>query len=145
MAAPIISDPVERPVFMHAQRGPAFVAGAENCVMYIDGDNTDEDYSDDNTEDDSGATATRKQVQYISTDFNAHPTLFVAGSELLVRKLLIKRSDLGDRFRLIEPPKPLVTKWLRKNDDDQWGERWSCLIPCRCRMKFWLQLVSDGH
>ena len=62
------------------------------------------------------------QVRYITKDFNPNPTLFVAGSEFLVQKLLIQpheRRDWADRFHLIEPPKSRITDWLAAFDDRQ--------------------------
>jgi hypothetical protein len=94
---PSLADPLERPVFMDSQRH-----GSGNCAMYID------------TPDGAG-------TQYITKHFNAHPTLFVAGGELLTQKLLVNRRELADRFHFIEPPKSLVTDWLNslhKADDE---------------------------
>jgi Rps23 Pro-64 3,4-dihydroxylase Tpa1-like proline 4-hydroxylase len=94
---PSLADSLERPVFMDSQRH-----GSGNCAMYID------------TPDGAG-------TQYITKNFNAHPTLFVAGGELLTQKLLVDRREWADRFHFIEPPKSVVTDWLNslhKADDE---------------------------
>lgn len=95
---PTLGDPYERPVFMDAQR-----PGKDgHCAMYVDGD---------------GNT-----VEYISKDFNAHPTLFVAGSELLAQKTLIANSETASRFHFIEPPKSKLNDFLASvspNSDDE--------------------------
>jgi Rps23 Pro-64 3,4-dihydroxylase Tpa1-like proline 4-hydroxylase len=113
-------DPIERPVFMDAQHGGGGGGGgarssssisaekkAGNCAMYID----------------SSSSSTKRL--YITNHFNAHPTLFVAGGELLTQKLLVTRRDFAARFHFIEPPKFLVTDFLQStqkkaaaNDDE---------------------------
>lgn len=99
---PTDSDPVEYPVFMDAQRAQDGSAGVKigsgNCAMYID--------------DPSGVPGA---IQYISNDFYANPTLFVAGSELIVRKTLLTRRDWQERFHLIEPPKSKLTSMLKSD------------------------------
>ena len=99
-------DAVERPVFLDAQRAAEGVSatttmGTGNCAMYIDD------------------PAQPGGVQYISKDFNAHPTLFVAGSELFAQNVLIQRKDLQSRFHFIEPPKSALTDWLSKNTNQE--------------------------
>lgn len=77
-------DPVERPVFLNAQRTGG------NCVLYVDGEN--------------GAK------QLLSDDFPAHPIFYVAGAEYLAQKFLLRHD--ASRFRLIEPPKSKLNDWF---------------------------------
>jgi Rps23 Pro-64 3,4-dihydroxylase Tpa1-like proline 4-hydroxylase len=53
---------------------------------------------------------------YISKPFRTNPILYVAGSEDLVKKLLIDSPDIASRFRLIEPPKSKLNDILRGDD-----------------------------
>jgi len=53
---------------------------------------------------------------YISKPFRTNPILYVAGSEELVKKLLIDSPDIASRFRLIEPPKSKLNDILRGDD-----------------------------
>merc|ERR1712238_112558 len=57
----------------------------------------------------------RRQRVYITKPFKTNPILYVAGSELLVKKLLIHSSDLASRFRLIEPPKSKLDDLLKQH------------------------------
>jgi hypothetical protein len=92
---PSLLDPVERPVFLDAQRGDG---STDNyCAMYID--------------DPSGSG----QAEYITKNFNAHPTLYMAGVEFWKQKLLMaQRRDFADRFQFIEAPKSVVTEWWNR-------------------------------
>lgn len=94
---PSFQDPMERPVFLDAQHGDG--STGNHCAMYID---------------DPFSTVVGSKVApyYITKNFNAHPTLFVAGGEFLMQKLLMERRDLADRFHFIEPPKSVATDWL---------------------------------
>ena len=88
-------DPVERPVFLNAQRHDG------NCAMYI--------------------TDQNDNVEYLTRDFDAHPILFMAGGETLAKKLLMNRQDLASRFHFIEPPKSLIGDLFQSkeaNDDE---------------------------
>jgi len=58
---------------------------------------------------------------YITKPFRTNPILYVAGSEQLVKKLLIDSPDVASRFRLIEPPKSKLNDILR-GDDAYLGE-----------------------
>jgi len=58
---------------------------------------------------------------YITKPFRTNPILYVAGSEQLVKKLLISSSDVAMRFRLIEPPKSKLNDIL-KGDDAYLGQ-----------------------
>jgi len=75
---PSTLDPVERPVFLEGH-------GGDSCRMYMVNDGG--------------------LKEYISTHFDAHPILYVAGSEALARRLLVNHKDIADRLHLIEPPK----------------------------------------
>ena len=100
---------MERPVFLDAQHDGANIGSGSSsdqhrCAMYVDD------------------PVQEGRVQYITKEFNPNPTLFVAGSEFLVQKLLIQpheRRDWADRFHLIEPPKSKITDWLATFDDQQ--------------------------
>lgn len=50
---------------------------------------------------------------YITKPFRTNPILYVAGSEKLVKKLLISSPDVAMRFRLIEPPKSKLNDILK--------------------------------
>lgn len=58
---------------------------------------------------------------YITKPFRTNPILYVAGSEQLVKKLLINSSDVASRFRLIEPPKSKLND-IMKGDDAYLGQ-----------------------
>jgi len=58
---------------------------------------------------------------YITKPFRTNPILYVAGSEQLVKKLLISSPDVAARFRLIEPPKSKLNDIL-KGDDAYLGQ-----------------------
>jgi Rps23 Pro-64 3,4-dihydroxylase Tpa1-like proline 4-hydroxylase len=83
-------DPIDRPVYMDARTH----VHDGNCRLYIQREQT------------SGS------IEYISDDFHAHPILYVAGGDALVRKLLVNRADLAARFHLIEAPKSQVGSLL---------------------------------
>jgi Rps23 Pro-64 3,4-dihydroxylase Tpa1-like proline 4-hydroxylase len=53
---------------------------------------------------------------YITKPFRTNPILYVAGSEQLVKKLLIDSPDVASRFRLIEPPKSKLNDILKGED-----------------------------
>jgi len=53
---------------------------------------------------------------YITKPFRTNPILYVAGSEQLVKKLLISSPDVAARFRLIEPPKSKLNDILKGDD-----------------------------
>jgi hypothetical protein len=51
---------------------------------------------------------------YISKAFDTNPIMYLAGSEALIKKLLLSdRQDLAERFRLIEPPKSRISDILK--------------------------------
>ena len=79
-ARPVVWDPCERPVFLSRRSN-------HKCVLYV-------------LRNDKGVS---EQV-YLTPEFDSHPILYVAGSELLTRKLLLEK-HWADRFQLIEPPK----------------------------------------
>ena len=58
---------------------------------------------------------------YITKPFKTNPIMYVAGSESLVKKLLIDSPDIESRFRLIEPPKSKLNDIL-KGDDTYMGQ-----------------------
>lgn len=90
--------PDETPVFMDAQHDG--VGGGANtglCALYVD---------------DPSAEGGRR---YVSRNFHSHPTLYVGGSELLVRSTILNDKDTADRFRFIEPPKSVVTDWMERS------------------------------
>jgi len=58
---------------------------------------------------------------YITKPFRTNPILYVAGSEQLVKKLLINSPDVASRFRLIEPPKSKLND-IMKGDDTYLGQ-----------------------
>ena len=58
---------------------------------------------------------------YITKPFKTNPIFYVAGSEQLVKKLLIESPDVASRFRLIEPPKSKLNDIL-KGDDAYLGQ-----------------------
>jgi Rps23 Pro-64 3,4-dihydroxylase Tpa1-like proline 4-hydroxylase len=58
---------------------------------------------------------------YITKPFKTNPIMYVAGSEQLVKKLLIDSPDVASRFRLIEPPKSKLNDIL-KGDDAYMGQ-----------------------
>jgi hypothetical protein len=92
-----VLDPVERPVFLDGRQEEA-----GKCAMYIVRGNDD--------------TITGNQ-QYITDTFDAHPILYMAGGETMVKKLLVNRQDLADRFLFIEPPKSLAMDLLGGKQD----------------------------
>lgn len=86
--AATILDPKERPVYLDAKKHDH-----GDCAMYI---------LDGNTK------------TYISKAFQTNPIMYIAGSELLVKKTLFaNRKDLADRFHLIEPPKSKIGDLLK--------------------------------
>lgn len=93
-------DPYERPVFLDAK-----THDHGQCSMYL----IDE------------ATNTRT---YISKSFETNPIMYVAGSEILVKRLLFtERHDLADRFHLIEQPKVrLGSLWGGDDRNEGQGE-----------------------
>ena len=92
------TDPVERPVYLDAQRHDH-----GDCQMYIQlSEETDSDHN---------------RRHYISKAFRTNPILYMAGSELLVKKTLLNNPDLADRFHLIEPPKSKLSDLLMTNKD----------------------------
>lgn len=106
-------DPFERPVFMDSQRP----SKSGNCAMYI--------YSGANDAGDRG-------IRYITPDFYSHPTLYMAGGEVLTQKLLIQSRDLASRFQFIEPPKSPVTDLLNsyfKSQREAEDEAATCVEP----------------
>ncbi len=58
---------------------------------------------------------------YITKPFKTNPIMYVAGSEQLVKKLLIDSPEIATRFRLIEPPKSKLNDIL-KGDDAYMGQ-----------------------
>lgn len=93
-------DPKETPVFLDSR-----IDSHGDCAMYVL----------------HGDTRT-----YISKTFNAHPIMYLAGAEILMKKLLfLNRKDLADRFQMIEPPKSKISDILRggKSDYTGWGEQ----------------------
>ena len=89
-------DPMERPVFLD---GHCATNKEGNCAMYIEHPNSPND------------------PLYITKTFYASPVLFVAGSEELTKKILIKRPDLASRFHYLEAPKSALDTFLGKEDD----------------------------
>lgn len=96
-----MTDPYERPVFLDAK-----THDHGQCSMYLIDD----------------ATATTRT--YISKSFETNPIMYVAGSEMLVKRLLLtERPDLADRFHLIEQPKVrLGSLWGGDNRYEGQGE-----------------------
>lgn len=91
-------DPNERPVYLDSKK---HYHG--DCAMYV--------LNDD------GRTKT-----FITKTFDTNPIMYVAGSEALVKQLLLSdRKDFADRFRLIEAPKSRISDIL-KGDDAYAGE-----------------------
>jgi len=86
-------DPLERPVFLDGRQEEA-----GRCAMYI----VQED----------GRT-----VDYITSTFDAHPVLYVAGAEAMVKRILVNRRDLADRFHFIMPPKSMLGDILTGKQD----------------------------
>ena len=86
-------DPIERPVYLDGRRPN------HKCSMYIVDEND-------------------KPV-YISKDFETNPIFYMAGSETLVRRLLVDRRDLAERVRLVEPPKSRLGDLLSQSADYQ--------------------------
>ena len=89
----------EIPVFLDSQHS-GVGANTGMCAMYIDDPN-------------GGGGRT-----YISKNFHSQPTLYVAGSELLVQSTMINDKDLAKRFKFIELPKSAVTDWLQTKEDE---------------------------
>lgn len=78
-------DPVERPVFLDGRQ-----EDGGRCAMYIIMTEKNGD----------------RKKQYITPQFDAHPILYTAGSEFMVRKLLVfDQRDIAERLHLIEPVK----------------------------------------
>lgn len=78
---PSAVDPYERPVYLDAK-------GHDHgqCTMYVVNDSTSR--------------------TYISKPFTTNPIMYVQGSEMIVKRLLFSdRTDLAQRFELIEQPK----------------------------------------
>lgn len=100
-------DPYERPVYLDGKKHDH-----GDCAMYVlDGvSNTD---------------ANARRI-YITKAFHTNPIMYVAGSELLVKKTLFgDRKDLSDRFHFIEPPKSKITDVLSSRGKVEylgWGE-----------------------
>ena len=84
-------DPVERPVFLDGRYD-----GHGKCAMYV--------VRDDNV-----------SKEFITPQFDANPILYMAGSEVATKKLLIDRWDLAERFHFIEPPKSKLGDLLAGN------------------------------
>ena len=85
-------DPKERPVYLDAKKHDH-----GDCAMYVLND-----------------TSTGMVKTYISKTFHTNPIMYVAGSEILLKKLVFAdRQDLADRFHLIEPPKSKVSDILK--------------------------------
>jgi hypothetical protein len=87
-------DPMERPVFLDGRQEEA-----GKCAMYIVR---------------GGDTAT---PEYITDTFDAHPILYMAGGERMVKRLLVNRHDLAERFLFIEPPKSRLGDILKGGQD----------------------------
>lgn len=92
-------DPMERPVYLDGRRPDHKVS------MYTILDNNNIDVGGDG------------RPVYITKDFDAHPILYVAGGEMLVKKLMVDRRDLAERFHLIEPPKSLLKDIVTKSSE----------------------------
>jgi Rps23 Pro-64 3,4-dihydroxylase Tpa1-like proline 4-hydroxylase len=87
-AKAVLWDPFERPVFLSRRSN-------HKCVLYVlrsDNDMTEH--------------------VYLTPEFDSHPILYVAGSEVLTQKLLLEK-HWADRFQLIEPPKSKLDNMLR--------------------------------
>jgi hypothetical protein len=85
-----VVDPYERPVYLDSKR---HYHG--DCAMYI-------------------FTGEGGSKMYISKTFDTNPIMYLAGSEALIKKLILSdRKDLADRFRLIEPPKSKISDILK--------------------------------
>jgi Rps23 Pro-64 3,4-dihydroxylase Tpa1-like proline 4-hydroxylase len=87
-ARPVAWDPFERPVFLSRLSN-------HKCVLYIRKDEND----------------VHQRIN-LTPEFDSHPILYVAGSELLTRKLLLEK-HWADRFQLIEPPKSKLDDLMR--------------------------------
>jgi Rps23 Pro-64 3,4-dihydroxylase Tpa1-like proline 4-hydroxylase len=102
---PSVLDPIERPVFLDAQVSGSSSSTStssnndDTCSMYIDTDAP-------------STTTTTLTKQYITKPFNAHPALFIAGSEMLIQKLYVTHPEYAIRFHLIEPPKSKLNSIL---------------------------------
>lgn len=87
---PSEDDPT-RPVFLDGRRG-----GADgHCAMYVVENET--------------------AKNYITKNFQPDPLLYVSGSEMLTRRLLIDSPPLASRFHFIEPPKSAASELLSKS------------------------------
>jgi hypothetical protein len=86
-----VLDPVERPVFLDGRQD-----GHGKCAMYI-------------------VREDGRSIEYITQQFDANPILYMAGSEVATRKLLVDRRDLAERFHFIEPPKTRIGDLLASN------------------------------
>jgi hypothetical protein len=95
-------DPWERPVFLDGRQDEA-----GKCAMYI--------ARGAGAGDDNGIIGTTPE--YITDMFDSHPILYIAGGETLVKKLLVNRRDLAERFLFIEPPKSRLGDILRGRQD----------------------------
>jgi Rps23 Pro-64 3,4-dihydroxylase Tpa1-like proline 4-hydroxylase len=99
---PSFLDPIERPVFLDAQVSSSSSSSSDaTCAMYIDASV-------------SSTTMSLLPKQYITKPFNAHPALFVAGSEMLIQKLYVMNQEYATRFHLIEPPKSKLNDIMNK-------------------------------
>ena len=109
-----IIDPIDRPVFLDARYSNRNINNNNKdnrqlrnyCAMYIDGTT----YNEFTKEFDK---------KYITNGFNPNPSLFVAGSELLMQQLFITRKDLAPRFQFIEPPKSRLQDLLNQYNNNK--------------------------
>jgi hypothetical protein len=56
-----------------------------------------------------------RSSEYITQQFDANPILYMAGSEVAARTLLVNGRDLVERFHFIEPPKSRIGDLLASN------------------------------
>jgi hypothetical protein len=85
--------------------------GHGKVAMYV----VDDDDKFDNNDRGGG-------VRYITKPFDAQPTLYIAGGEAIVKKVLMNSRDLADRFHFIEPPKtPILDLLAGRNKQNYEG------------------------
>lgn len=87
---------MERPVFLDGRIG----GSGGKCAMYVDVDSR------------AGG------VQYITSDFNSRPLLYMEGGEFVAQKALINRPDYASRFHFLERPKSLLSSVLGGKNND---------------------------
>lgn len=117
-------DPIERPVFLDSQYNHHHNENNKEssnifdfkCAMYIDDDTTTT--TNDYRNEENIQQQPKKNKIYITKGFPSHPTLYMTGSEYVVKKFFINNNnnnnDFSNRFQLIEQPRSQINDFISR-------------------------------